>query len=368
MSQAEIARRAGGKRRFEGDSRWAVRVLPRLVESGIVESDSNGHYRLRSNVEKKTIAEEHRVAPRGLLGVHGLRQRDGTAPLGRAGNGSVPAGSPDHDLTLGKVPARGEPGRNEKVNLFYRQAPAYLMQLQSQCEAVRQATTEGVRQQLLGGLAAAVHSLAEEAQRASLNSTHRLASALEKLSRKLHQRVDHCMPTALGTAGVALDLLEELCRSETEPDLAAPPVRILVVDDDLIARRAFAGAIQGAFGRSDCAASGEAALASADEKQFDLIFLDVRLPGVDGFTTCSRIHQTTANRHTPVVFVTGHSDLQERGNAVRSGGCGLIPKPMLASELVLTALTFVLRTRLSQPRFAHAQNPAVLPRLDLKAH
>jgi hypothetical protein len=46
ISGREIARRAGGKRRHAQDPNWASTALVRLVEKGMVESDSTGHYRL----------------------------------------------------------------------------------------------------------------------------------------------------------------------------------------------------------------------------------------------------------------------------------------------------------------------------------
>jgi hypothetical protein len=48
----DISRRAGGKRRFRDDPEWAAPALVRLVEQGLVESDSTGHYRLRVKKEK----------------------------------------------------------------------------------------------------------------------------------------------------------------------------------------------------------------------------------------------------------------------------------------------------------------------------
>jgi|SRR5690242_12854362 len=55
VSVAEITRRAGGKRRGRQEPNWALPVLGRLVEQGILESDSTGHYRLirRAKKEKK---------------------------------------------------------------------------------------------------------------------------------------------------------------------------------------------------------------------------------------------------------------------------------------------------------------------------
>jgi hypothetical protein len=56
VSVAEITRRAGGKRRAREDANWAIPVLSRLVEKGILESDSTGHYRFiaRYKKQKKT--------------------------------------------------------------------------------------------------------------------------------------------------------------------------------------------------------------------------------------------------------------------------------------------------------------------------
>lgn len=152
-----------------------------------------------------------------------------------------------------------------------------------------------------------------------------------------------------GAAAAALELFEELCgRAGANPDLAHPPVRILVVDDDPVARRAISGSIQLVFGRPDNAESGEAALALAAEECFDLIFLDVLMPGVDGFTACKKIHETALNCRSPVVFVTSQNDMDSRSQAVASGGCGFIPKPVLPSQITLTTLTFILRARLNE--------------------
>lgn len=45
VSLAEISRRAGGRRRFEESPSWAKRLLPPLVEAGLVEMNARGHYR-----------------------------------------------------------------------------------------------------------------------------------------------------------------------------------------------------------------------------------------------------------------------------------------------------------------------------------
>jgi CheY-like chemotaxis protein len=132
---------------------------------------------------------------------------------------------------------------------------------------------------------------------------------------------------------------------------------MLVVDDDLVARRVIVGALQTVFARPENVENGEAALALAQEKPFDVIFLDVVMPGMDGFEVCSKIRDTIPNRTTPVVFVTGQSDFDTRARMTRNGGNDLLGKPFLASEITVKALTFALRGRLDQmkepPKFTN---------------
>jgi len=56
VSYAEISHRAGGKRRYRQEPEWATNVLARMVEKGILESDSTGHYRLKTRVRKETTS------------------------------------------------------------------------------------------------------------------------------------------------------------------------------------------------------------------------------------------------------------------------------------------------------------------------
>jgi DNA-binding response OmpR family regulator len=67
---------------------------------------------------------------------------------------------------------------------------------------------------------------------------------------------------------------------------------------------------------------------------------------MDGFELCTRIHATTANRTTPVVFVTRHTDFDVRAKSSLTGARDLIGKPFLTFEVALKALTLVLRRRL----------------------
>lgn len=200
----------------------------------------------------------------------------------------------------------------------------------------------------LARMHAEAQSLFIKAVRAGLHAAPRLASVLEELVRKIIESPAHSTPTAPDAAAAALSLLRVLCAAGTEPCLDTPPLRILTVDDDPIARRALSSALQLVFGRPDRAESGEIAVALAFDKIYDLIFMDVMMPGMSGFEACEKIHTTDANRETPVIFVTSHAEQESKDLATAAGGSGFISKPIFSKEILLTALTFTLRGRLQR--------------------
>lgn len=62
ISSREICRRAGGKKRFRQAEEWAKPVLTRMVDKGILETDTGGHYRLKP-IDKKTRKGKRWVSP-----------------------------------------------------------------------------------------------------------------------------------------------------------------------------------------------------------------------------------------------------------------------------------------------------------------
>jgi len=262
----------------------------------------------------------------------------------------VPSESVPEISQRGETPSTlsSESEPDDHVNAFFRHAPARLESLRDHLQALSETTDEEARQDMLGDIYLGIHALTSEAGRAEQHSALRLSTALQGLLKKFLDQPEQATSSTLETAIAAVDLLDELCRTRLDPDLANPPLRVLVVDDDPVARRAISGGLQLAFGKPECAESGEAALALAAEKAFDTIFLDVRMPGMDGFATCSKIHETAGNCKTPIVFITSHNDQESRVQAALAGGSGFIPKPVLASEIRVAALTSCLRGRLEQ--------------------
>jgi len=80
-------------------------------------------------------------------------------------------------------------------------------------------------------------------------------------------------------------------------------------------------------------ADGEAALAAVHEYQPDVVLLDVTMPILDGLEVCRRLKSDPATRLTPVVLVTGLSDLQDRIKGIEAGADEFLSKPVHPLEL-----------------------------------
>jgi CheY-like chemotaxis protein len=217
-------------------------------------------------------------------------------------------------------------------------------------DAIFQTTDEEKRKHLLAETHVRIHSFApKEFSAATAYPAMRLCFALEGFLRKLLENKKPSTTSALVTLASGLDLLDDLCASRLTADvLDHPPIQLLVVDDDVVARRAIAGALQMTFGKPEAAENGEAALSLAAARHFDVIFLDVQMPGMDGFEVCSKIREAGLNVATPVVFVTAEDDFEMRTQMSQSGGSDFIARPFLNSEISVKALTFALRRRLEK--------------------
>jgi DNA-binding response OmpR family regulator len=80
--------------------------------------------------------------------------------------------------------------------------------------------------------------------------------------------------------------------------------------------------------------SGEAGLAAVKERAFDLILLDVELPGINGFEVCRRLKADAAVADIPVIILTTRDSAQDALTGLESGAIDYIPKDPF-TEMVL---------------------------------
>ena len=155
-------------------------------------------------------------------------------------------------------------------------------------------------------------------------------------------------PSTLRTLASAVDLLGIMFDKGPECKCPIPTTSVvLVVDDDVLSRRAVTFGLEKARLKSVGTADPHHALAEMEKNSFELVFLDVDMPDMDGFELCTRIRRLPAYAKTPVVFITGMTDFQTRAKSITSGGNDFISKPLCFIELAVKALTFVLKGRLA---------------------
>jgi len=109
-------------------------------------------------------------------------------------------------------------------------------------------------------------------------------------------------------------------------------VQILIVEDEVAVAEQIAGALIEAGHDPKIVYNGEAALDELRKEPFDLIVLDIRLPGIDGFEVLRRLRaQHLVNR---VLVLTARGTVKDRVTGLQLGADDYLPKPFAMRELV----------------------------------
>jgi two-component system nitrogen regulation response regulator NtrX len=117
---------------------------------------------------------------------------------------------------------------------------------------------------------------------------------------------------------------------------------VLVVDDEAGVRASLAGILGDEGYAVSTVESGEAALEALEARRFDLVLLDVWLPGQDGLEVLRRIRERDAE--LPVVVISGHGTIETAVKAVRLGAQDFVEKP-LSLEKTLVVVRNALRQK-----------------------
>ena len=109
-------------------------------------------------------------------------------------------------------------------------------------------------------------------------------------------------------------------------------MNILVVDDDTDAADSLAELFEMEDHEVTVAYNGEAAISAFNEMKFDMAFMDIMMPGINGVDSFFEIRKQTPDAR--VYFMTGYStgDLVDR--ALAEGAMGVLPKPLNPEEIL----------------------------------
>jgi DNA-binding response OmpR family regulator len=106
---------------------------------------------------------------------------------------------------------------------------------------------------------------------------------------------------------------------------------ILIVDDEPNVRLMFRTALESTGAKISEADGGQAALDTLASTNFDLVLLDLSMPGIDGMQTLERMRERGDN--TPVVIITAHGTVPHAVEAMKLGAIDFLSKPLLPDSL-----------------------------------
>src|SRR5208337_3073059 len=108
--------------------------------------------------------------------------------------------------------------------------------------------------------------------------------------------------------------------------------KILVVDDEMIVRESLVDWFRMSGYDVEGADGGRSALEMVDKKDYDFIFLDIKMPDVDGFEVLDNVKTNCPN--SMVVMITAYGSIETAVDAMKRGACDYLTKPFEPGDLV----------------------------------
>src|SRR5215207_5577549 len=131
---------------------------------------------------------------------------------------------------------------------------------------------------------------------------------------------------------------------------------VLIVDDEPGVRSALGGVLRDEGYDVDAVDSGEACLETLAHQVYDVVLLDIWLPGMDGLATLARMRERQIE--SQVVIISGHGNVESAVRAIKMGAFDFVEKPLSLEKTVL-----VVRNAMRQ-RHLEAENIALRARVD----
>ena len=131
---------------------------------------------------------------------------------------------------------------------------------------------------------------------------------------------------------------------------------VLIVDDEAGVRSALSGVLRDEGYVVDAVESGEACLDRVVRAPYDVIVLDIWLPGMDGLATLAKLRERRVD--SPVVMISGHGNIESAVKAIKLGAFDFVEKPLSLEKTVLVIGNAVRQSRLE------AENRALRAHVD----
>lgn len=142
-------------------------------------------------------------------------------------------------------------------------------------------------------------------------------------------------------------------------DSAAPPERLLVVDDEEVNRDVLSRRLRRAGYEVECANDGPEALAKVREKSYDMLLVDIMMPGMTGMEVLKEIRAKFSASELPVIIVSALNESNQIVEALALGANDYVTKPIEFSIAIARIQTQLARRRADQAMRANQESYAL---------
>jgi len=231
---------------------------------------------------------------------------------------------------------------------FVKTAQQILASLRQSLQELEASTARHEPAHVLCEMFRAAHTFTGKAAIAGYANVAHFSSAVAALLKELSRKPQNLNVSSRRTLIQALDAMAQGVEQGQKARRWISS-KVLVVDDDGICRETLRSALDLADLPSIIVGDPELALKLLTENYFDLIFLDVDMPGTNGFQICEKVRALPGHQSTIVVFVTVLADVESRNRAAASGGSDFIAKPFLLVEMAVKALIYLAKLEPNLP-------------------
>ena len=135
-------------------------------------------------------------------------------------------------------------------------------------------------------------------------------------------------------------------------------LQVLVIDDDAVVGRSFDRVLSDKGYEVSTVLSGEEAMDSIEESKYDVVFTDIKMPGMDGLEVTERIKERCP--WTPVVVITGYGTEENEARAAVLGASGFVRKPLTPEIIESVTLKAVNEPTVIEEAAAPANEPEMV--------
>ena len=161
---------------------------------------------------------------------------------------------------------------------------------------------------------------------------------VEPASVNMPVKMGHAVPVRPATQPgvIPADTVQPNVQASMPVNLETSPAdyQVLVVDDSPTMQKALQIELQRSSISVDveCAASGEEALQKVEAKIYDFVFLDIMMPGIDGYETCKAMRKRSEMKKTPIIMLSAKTSPLDEVKGIMAGSTTYLTKPIEPEE------------------------------------